>query len=121
MSPPRREIAPVVRRPPGQPPTNSPVPASPKEERTRILSRRPDDGATGGISQQGANTTPLFPLQADDIRALRRRVLVKLTTLTSAAMEDLHADLLDGRLDVIGPGGLAWIEDMLTGRTMRKL
>jgi Bifunctional DNA primase/polymerase, N-terminal len=52
----------------------------------------------------------------DDVRALRRRVLTKITALTSAAMEDLHADLLDGRLDVIDPGGLAWIEDMLSGR-----
>lgn len=55
--------------------------------------------------------------QADDVRLLRRRVLCKVTTVTSAAMQDLRAELLNGSLDIIGPGGLAWIEDMLTGRT----
>ena len=38
-----------------------------------------------------------------------------ITALTSEAMKDLHAELLSGYLDVIGPGALAWIEDMLTG------
>ena len=57
-------------------------------------------------------------IEIDDVRLLRRRVLIKTARVTSAAMEDLHDELLSGYLDAIDPGGLAWIEDMLTGRTV---
>jgi hypothetical protein len=84
---------------------------------------RPGQEYVGAADEPGSAATTVdtherggWPPAPTEIQLVRRRVLVKKTRVTTAAMGDLAEDLLSGHTDQIPAGGLAWIEDMLTGR-----